>query len=93
MFDKRAHIFYEGAVQGVGFRFTAERVASSLGISGWVRNLSDGRVEILCEGSEPSLNLFMEKLYSVFKRNLANVDIEWCEAKGDLDAFDIRFDR
>ncbi len=43
-------IFYSGHVQGVGFRYTAKTVAAGFEISGVVRNLSDGRVELIAEG-------------------------------------------
>lgn len=46
----RKHIIFYGYVQGVGFRYTASHTARSLGISGWVRNLDDGSVEMEAEG-------------------------------------------
>ena len=49
---KRMHILYSGRVQGVGFRFTAETMAVESGIQGWVKNLGDGRVEIMAEAEE-----------------------------------------
>ncbi len=51
----QAHIFYSGMVQGVGFRDTVRRHARALGLAGWVRNLPDGRVEILVEGSREDI--------------------------------------
>jgi acylphosphatase len=48
--------FVSGTVQGVGFRFFVEGKANALGLSGWVRNLDDGRVEVYAVGSEPVLN-------------------------------------
>jgi len=57
---KMAHIYVEGMVQGVGFRFFVERHAIRLGLFGWVRNLYDGRVEIHTEGSEENINSFIE---------------------------------
>ena len=48
--------FVSGRVQGVGFRFFAEHTASSLGIGGYVRNLSDGRVEVYAVGPEEKLD-------------------------------------
>ena len=52
---KLIHIYYSGMVQGIGFRYTVERLASQLGICGWVRNLPDGRVEMEAEGTEETL--------------------------------------
>lgn len=46
------HLFISGRVQGVGFRYATYKKALSLGLKGWVRNLSDGRVEVWIEGTE-----------------------------------------
>ena len=46
----RKHIFFSGEVQGVGFRYRSRHLARSLGLTGWVRNLSDGRVEMEAQG-------------------------------------------
>ena len=58
----RVHVFVDGRVQGVAYRFYAEKHASSLRITGWVRNLADGRVEILAEGSAKQIGTFLERL-------------------------------
>jgi acylphosphatase len=52
---KQVHLFISGGVQGVGFRFFVRDMAKRRGISGWVRNLSDGRVEALLQGEEKQL--------------------------------------
>ncbi|MBU6418871.1 MAG: acylphosphatase [Proteobacteria bacterium] len=49
------HLFIHGRVQGVGFRDWLSRLAQANGLSGWVRNLTDGRVEAVISGSEPAL--------------------------------------
>ena len=49
---RQAHVYYSGRVQGVGFRFTAAGIARSHGVSGFVSNLSDGRVELTLEGEK-----------------------------------------
>ena len=60
MIGRRAVI--SGRVQGVGFRFFAERAAREGGIKGWVRNLSDGTVETLVEGEEAAVNRYLDRL-------------------------------
>jgi acylphosphatase len=52
---KRAHIYISGSVQGVWFRATAQGVAIDGNLTGWVRNLRDGRVEMVAEGAENNL--------------------------------------
>jgi acylphosphatase len=53
----RRHLFYSGRVQGVGFRYTAQRIARSFAVTGWVRNLPDGRVELIVEGDSMAGNI------------------------------------
>lgn len=62
----QAHIFYSGMVQGVGFRYTVQHFAENLALTGWVRNLPDGRVEILAEGPEEKIEELMTKLSDRF---------------------------
>ena len=62
MENKRYHILVYGIVQGVGYRYFAYRVANELGISGFVRNLRDGSVEVMAQGDEQSLAEFVDKL-------------------------------
>lgn len=92
MTDKRAHIYYEGMVQGVGFRLSAQARAISLGLKGWVKNLDDGRVEVLCEGAERDVKTFLEKMALAFGTYVGHADIEWTDAIGEYEGFDIRFD-
>lgn len=89
--ERRLHLYYSGSVQGVGFRYTAERAATSLGINGWVRNLPDGRVEIMCEGREADLNNFMEELKGAFKEHIRDVELRRSDASGEFDGFNIKF--
>jgi len=59
---KHIHVFISGIVQGVGFRYFAYKWAKKFGINGYVKNLSDGRVEIEAEGEEEFLEDFLDKL-------------------------------
>lgn len=58
----RVHVFIDGRVQGVAYRFYAEKYARRLSLSGWVRNLDDGRVEVLAEGPAPEIEAFLDRL-------------------------------
>jgi acylphosphatase len=58
----RVRIFAGGRVQGVAYRFFAEKYAGRMGITGWARNLPDGRVEVLAEGSGVNIEAFLERL-------------------------------
>ena len=88
---KRLHIYYSGLVQGVGFRYAAERIAESLGLVGWVRNLEDGRVEVMCEGPEKALKDFAGKIEDAFSGYIRDADIEWLNPSQEFDDFQILF--
>ena len=88
---KRIHVFYSGRVQGVGFRFTAQDIARDLGVTGWVRNLSDGRVEAIAEAEETVLNDFLARIKQYFHNYIRSVDIQWEEPSGEFTGFGIRF--
>ena len=89
--QKRLHIYYPGSVQGVGFRFTVERTASSLGLSGWVKNLGDGRVESVVEGEEMAIEDFRKKILDIFGGYIRQTEAVSGEATGEFGSFDIRF--
>lgn len=87
----RAHVWISGQVQGVGFRWAVEDEANAEGISGWVKNLSDGRVEAIFEGVESSVLRVIE-----FCRRgpaMARVDdvqVIFEEHTGEFENFSIR---
>jgi acylphosphatase len=56
---KAQQVFYEGRVQGVGFRWTVRNVAQGFDVTGWVRNLDDGRVEMQAQGEAEELSAFL----------------------------------
>ncbi len=58
----RVRVLIDGRVQGVAYRFYAEKHAARFRITGWVRNLEDGRVEVLAEGASDDLAAFLEHL-------------------------------
>jgi len=92
MVNKRAHVFYSGFVQGIGFRYTAQDIAMSLGIIGWVKNLEDGRVEIIAEGKEKDLNEFLDKISKgQLGRYIKSAELSWEKPTKEFDNFDIAF--
>lgn len=79
-------------MQGVGFRYTAEAAALEMEVTGWVRNLPDGRVEAVCEGPEKKLGRFLEKIASgPMKRYIGQARHRWEEPTGEFEEFQIRF--
>jgi acylphosphatase len=88
--NKRAHVYYSGSVQGVGFRFTTERLASKLGLKGWVRNVEDGRVELVCEGEASDIDSLMAKISEIFGGYIRDVSVERSEASGEFEDFGVR---
>lgn len=58
----RVRVFASGRVQGVAYRFYAEKCAGRLSVTGWVRNLPDGRIEVLAEGSAENIEAFLDRL-------------------------------
>lgn len=92
MAKSRLHIYISGYVQGVFYRSTAKRVAESLSLTGWVRNLSDGRVEVIAEGEEENLARFVEWC----KRGPIGAEVEFVEVnreeyRGEFKNFEIRY--
>ena len=87
----RLHAIIEGYVQGVGFRMFVQRAASSLGLTGWVRNRWDGSVEVLAEGERQSLEKLLSDLHiGPCAATVLKVNHEWQEATGEFSRFQIK---
>jgi acylphosphatase len=88
----RAHILVSGFVQGVCYRWFVEKKANSLGLTGYVKNLYDGRVEVVVEGERG----LIEELIKMIKigppaADVRDIKIEWQEYKGEFSGFGIRY--
>lgn len=79
----RCHLWIGGLVQGVGFRYFAGRTARRLGLAGVARNLADGRVEVIAEGPQASLESFIAELRAgPSGASVRSVAVTWEPAAG-----------
>jgi acylphosphatase len=87
---KREHMIVSGVVQGVGFRKFIDRTAKELNLSGWVRNLADGTVEINAQGQEKALaELFCHAIKGPARSKVITVQKEPKQPDSALDSFAI----
>jgi len=88
----RVHVLIEGDVQGVGFRFSTERVATKLGLAGWVRNRPEGAVEAVFEGERSVVDQMVAWCHrGPSSAYVNNVNVNWESPSGDLAGFRITF--
>ncbi len=85
----RRTMYFSGKVQGVGFRFNAESIASRFTVTGFVRNLPDGRVEIVAEGDEAELDRFQKAVEQSMNGHIKHVEARDSESTGDFLSFRI----
>ena len=97
MSDRTAHpvpqisqnIIFSGRVQGVGFRFTAQRFAVDLGLTGWVQNRPNGDVELHAEGASDRISDLVDMLKSHF--SIHDMKVSEAPASGMFTSFDVRY--
>ena len=86
----RKTVHFSGEVQGVGFRFTTHRIAGGYDVTGYVRNLSDGRVELVAEGEPEAVENFVSAVESEMGRHIVDVSVSQSESTGEFRRFDIK---
>lgn len=86
----RKRVIYHGRVQGVGFRATVYEIASNLPVSGFVRNLSDGTVEMIVDGSEDVVKSLMGTIDRRFPSNISRTDEATVSRGEEFAGFQIR---
>lgn len=89
---RQVQAYYAGRVQGVGFRYSVRELACGFEVTGYVRNLPDGRVELVAEGEESELQAFLE---AIQKSHLASyirqVTTSWAPAEDRFKRFEISY--
>jgi acylphosphatase len=90
MAQRRVHLWVRGYVQGVGYRAHARQQATLLGLTGWVKNLPDGQVEVVAEGDEATL----QRLIAWCRRGpemaeVESVEVRWEHHTGEFNRFGI----
>ncbi len=85
----RREVHYTGRVQGVGFRFNAQWIARRFAVTGFVRNLPDGRVELVAEGEEAVVERFLAKIADSMAGNITHADVQRRAATGEFSGFEI----
>ncbi len=87
---RRMTVFFSGRVQGVGFRYTTKTVATGFEITGIVKNLPDGRVELVAEGSHAELDAFRTALHDAGLAGfIRDEQVIWADAKNEFRGFEI----
>ncbi|HMK55332.1 MAG TPA: acylphosphatase [Dissulfurispiraceae bacterium] len=88
----RVHLLIKGRVQGVGFRWFVNDIATSMGLAGWAKNLRDGRVEAVFEGEKSAIESAISHCNEGPRSAIvAGIDLSWDEQPEGLSGFDIRY--
>ena len=87
----RRDVYYSGDVQGVGFRYTARSLARRRGVGGFVRNLSDGRVELVAEGEEAEVLAFLGDVEEAMNGYIRRTEVVEKAPTGEFAGFGVAF--
>ena len=87
----RVTVFFSGHVQGVGFRYTTYHIARRYKVVGYVRNLPDGRVELVAEGSPNDVERFIDEVARVMNAYITGIERESGPATGEFESFRIAY--
>jgi acylphosphatase len=89
--QQQREVYYSGRVQGVGFRYTVRSLARRFDVTGFVRNLSDGRVQVVVEGQPAEIRAFLDSIRADMGHYIRDVQETTYPATGRFEGFDVRF--
>jgi acylphosphatase len=84
-------VLYSGRVQGVGFRYTARRIAQQHTVTGFVRNLDNGRVEVVAEGAASEIDALLAEIAEAMTGYIRDVRVDAIPVTGRYASFDVAF--
>jgi acylphosphatase len=88
--QQRRIVLFEGRVQGVGFRYTTRQIAAEFAVTGFVENLPDGRVRLVCEGPPNEVERFIAAVRKQMEHYVRSLQASTEAARGEFDTFFIR---
>jgi len=88
---QRREVLYSGRVQGVGFRYTVHRLVRNYEVKGFVKNLPDGRVQLVVEGQTDEMDRLLEDVARTMSGYIRETAVEVAPATGQFGEFTIRF--
>jgi acylphosphatase len=88
---ERRTVYYQGRVQGVGFRQTAISIAQSHAVGGYVQNVPNGQVELVVEGTNEAMDRFLAAIARRMGSYISQARTEQSLATGEFDVFDVRY--
>lgn len=86
----RRHVIYRGRVQGVGFRWTVDRIAKPLEVAGYVRNCADGTVELVAQGPADAVARLLDGVTEAMTGYIDSAEVSEEPVQADLSGFSIR---
>ena len=84
-------VVYTGRVQRVGFRYRAVEIAREFPVTGWVKNLSTGQVELWAEGDEDSVKAFLAAIRAAWGSFIRSEQTDWEQVTGGYTSFDVAY--
>ncbi len=87
---QRSEVYYSGHVQGIGFRYTTQQIARSFAVTGFVRNLSDGRVCLVVEAEKGEITRFLKEIDGRLGEYIRDVKVAELASSGEFTGFSIR---
>ena len=87
----RCRAIFTGKVQGVGFRYTVNQISAAFSVTGLVRNLSNGSVEVVCEGALSEVDAFMAEINRRLENNIRDCKSSKLASTGQFDSFSIDY--